>query len=241
MLAGLFQIENWSEALLALCQVMMIDLVLAGDNAVAIGMAAAGVERAKRRQVIWLGLAVAVGMRIGLALIATMLLGVVGLLLAGGALLLWVCWRLAQDLLTRSRAQPGRQDAVARPAPRAVGFRTAFLRILAADLSMSLDNVLGVAGAARDRPMILAFGLLLSIGLTGMAASWIARLLGRRPWIGYFGLLIMLSVAGGMVWQGHRDLVVDLGRTAAYNAALPAPLAIGPQEIARRKGQKGLP
>jgi YjbE family integral membrane protein len=235
-----FQIESGSAALLSLIQVMVIDLVLAGDNAVAIGMAAAGLERSQRRKVIWLGLSAAVAMRIGLALIATLLLGVIGLLLAGGALLLWICWRFARDLAARTRAQAKPNDS-AKPAPRLIGFRTAFLRILAADLSMSLDNVLGVAGAAHDRPMILAFGLLLSIGLTGMAASWIAKLLGRRPWLGYIGLAIMLSVAGGMLWQGHRDLVIDLGQTRAYNDHVPRALAIGKDEIVRRQGQKGLP
>jgi YjbE family integral membrane protein len=238
MPASLFQIESWGAGLLALSQVMMIDLVLAGDNAVAIGMAAAGVERAQRRRVIWLGLAAAVGMRIGLALIATLLLGVFGLLLAGGAMLLWVCWRLAQDLVTHALAQDA-GAVLASAAP--VSFKTAFVRILVADLSMSLDNVLGVAGAARDRPMILAFGLMLSIGLTGLAAAWIARMMGRRPWIGYFGLAMMIWVAGGMIWQGHRDLVVDLKQSDAYNAAMPAPLAIGSGEIAKRQGQKGLP
>jgi YjbE family integral membrane protein len=239
MPAGLISMDNLGEGLLALFQVMMIDLVLAGDNAVAIGMAAAGVERRRRRQVIWLGLATAVAMRIGLALIATVLLGVVGLLLAGGALLLWVCWKLASDLRdahAKSQAEP---DAKASAQP--VSFRTAYVRILIADLSMSLDNVLGVAGAARDRPMILAFGLLLSIGLTGLASTWIARLLNRRPWIAYFGLALMLSVAGGMLWQGHRDLIVDLNKTAVYNAAVPQAVAISPAEIARRHGQQGLP
>ena len=241
MPAELFQIETWSAGLLALFQVMMIDLVLAGDNAVAIGMAAAGVERSQRRKVIWMGLAAAVGMRIGLALIATLLLGVIGLLLVGGALLLWVCWKLGEDLLAHSRAQAAAEDQEPYPPAAPVSFRTAFVRILVADLSMSLDNVLGVAGAARDQPMILAFGLLLSVALTGMAASWIARQMSRRPWIGYFGLIMMLWVAGGMMWQGHRDLMVDLNRVPAYNAALPGPLAISPAEIAKRKGEQGLP
>jgi predicted tellurium resistance membrane protein TerC len=106
---------------------------------------------------------------------------------------------------------------------------------------MSLDNVLGVAGAARDNPVILAFGLALSIGLTGVAASWIADLMSRRPWIGYIGLAIMVWVAGGMIWQGHRELMVDLHGTAAYNAALPSALAIGPDEAAHRQAHKGLP
>ena len=232
---GLFQLEAWSAALLALFQVVMIDLVLAGDNAVAIGMAAAGVERRDRRKIMLLGLSAAVAMRIGLAMVATVLMGVVGLLLAGGALLLWVCWKLALDL------QAAR--AKADPAPRrAVGFKQAFLRILVADLSMSLDNVLGVAGAAHDRPMMMAFGLLLSIGLTGVAAAWIAHAMSQRPWIGYVGLLIIAYVAGGMIWQGHRDLVIDLKQVPAYNAALPGTaLDISHAEILRRRGHKGPP
>lgn len=232
MLSGLFQVEALGATGLALFQVVMIDLVLAGDNAVAIGMVAAGLERRRRRQVILLGLTAAVAMRIGLALIATVLLGLVGLLLAGGALLLWVCWKLARDL---RRARAGAADAGAKAPARSVSFKGAFVRILVADLSMSLDNVLSVAGAAHDRPMILAFGLLLSIGLTGVAAAWIAKAMSRRPWIGYIGLVIMVYVAGGMVWQGHRDLVIDLGQAPAYNQAMPSSLLdIGAREIARR-------
>jgi YjbE family integral membrane protein len=233
MLSSLFQMEALGATGLALFQVVMIDLVLAGDNAVAIGMVASGLERRQRRKVILLGLTAAVAMRIGLALIATVLLGLVGLLLAGGALLLWVCWKLAQEL---RRAQAGAADTGAKAPARPVSFRGAFVRILVADLSMSLDNVLGVAGAAHDRPMILAFGLLLSIGLTGLAAAWVAKAMSRRPWIGYIGLAIMVYVAGGMVWQGHRDLVIDLGQTPAYNQAMPSSLLdIGAREIARRR------
>jgi len=232
---GLFQLEAWSAALLALFQVVMIDLVLAGDNAVAIGMAAAGLDRRDRRKIMLLGLSAAVAMRIGLAMVATVLMGVVGLLLAGGALLLWVCWKLALDLrATRIRA--------ASAARKVIGFKHALLRILVADLSMSLDNVLGVAGAAHDRPMIMAFGLLLSIGLTGAAAAWIAQAMSRRPWIGYVGLLIIVYVAGGMIWQGHRDLIIDLKQVPAYNADLPGTaLDISHGEILHRRGRKGLP
>jgi YjbE family integral membrane protein len=234
MLSGLLQPDVVGPTLLALVQVVMIDLVLAGDNAVAIGMVAAGLERRRRRRVILLGLTAAVAMRIGLALIATLLLGLIGLLLAGGALLLWVCWKLAQDL-RRARAHAADADPGADAPARAVSFRSAFFRILVADLSMSLDNVLGVAGAAHDRPMILAFGLLLSIGLTGLAAAWIARAMSRRPWIGYIGLAMMVYVAGGMIWQGHRDLVIDLGQAPAYNQAMPSSLLdIGARELARR-------
>ena len=232
---GLFQIESLGSAALALFQVVMIDLVLAGDNAVAIGMAAAGLERTQRKKVIVLGLGAAVAMRIGLALIATMLLGVIGLLLAGGALLLWVCWKLAQDL----RASHAETAGSIAPA---ASFRAAFVKILVADLSMSLDNVLGVAGAAHDRPMMMAFGLLLSIGLTGAAASWIAGQMSKRPWIGYIGLVMILYVAGGMIWQGHRDLVIDLKNRPQYNAFMPGTaLDIGDAEVARRAGHKGLP
>lgn len=233
MFSSLFQAEALGAPLLALFQVVMIDLVLAGDNAVAIGMVASGLERSQRRKVILLGLTAAVAMRIGLALIATVLLGLIGLLLAGGALLLWVCWKLAQEL-RNARAGAAAETEGEAPA-RPVSFKSAFIRILVADLSMSLDNVLGVAGAAHDRPMILAFGLLLSIGLTGLAASWVARAMSKRPWIGYIGLLIMLYVAGGMIWQGHRDLVIDLGQAPAYNQTMPSSLLdIGAREIARR-------
>lgn len=233
MFSDLFQVEALGAPLLALFQVVMIDLVLAGDNAVAIGMVAAGLERRQRRRVILLGLAAAVAMRIGLALIATVLLGLIGLLLAGGALLLWVCWKLAQELRS---ARAGAADAGSRAPARPVSFRSAFIRILVADLSMSLDNVLGVAGAAHDRPMILAFGLLLSIGMTGLAAAWIAKAMSKRPWIGYIGLVMMVYVAGGMIWQGHRDLIIDLGEAPAYNQAMPSSLLdIGAREIARRR------
>jgi YjbE family integral membrane protein len=238
MLSGLFQAEALGATGLALFQVVMIDLVLAGDNAVAIGMVAAGLERRRRRRVILLGLTVAVAMRIGLALIATVLLGLIGLLLAGGALWLWVCWKLAQELRSARAAAAAAADTGAKAPARPVSFRSAFVKILVADLSMSLDNVLGVAGAAHDRPMVLAFGLLLSIGLTGLAAAWIAKAMSKRPWIGYIGLAIMVYVAGGMIWQGHRDLVIDLGETPAYNQAMPSSLLdIGAREIARRRAR----
>ncbi len=224
-----------SAGLATLVQVLMIDLVLAGDNAVAVGLAAARLDQRGRRLVIWLGLAAAVALRIGLALIATWLLGLIGLLLAGGLLLLWVCWRLARDL-RRLRAH------TAHATDGAPGFWSAFARILMADVSMSLDNVLGVAGAAHDRPLIMAFGLVLSIALTGLAAGWIARAIQRRPWIGAVGLAIMAYVAAGMIWQGARDLAIDLGQPGAYNAAMPMrALDIGPAETAARKARRALP
>ena len=214
-------------------QVLLIDLVLAGDNAVAVGLAAGSLPAEQRRKVILFGLAAAVVMRIGFALITTQLLGVIGLLLAGGLLLLWVCWKMWRELREQAsdeeaQAQSALEDGAPVPARPVKSFRAAFTQILIADLSMSLDNVLAVAGAAREHPMVLVFGLLLSIALMGVAASWIARLLHRHRWIGYIGLVIVLYVALHMIWEGHRDVVADLGHAPGYNAVMPAPLDIQP-------------
>ncbi|HTI67349.1 MAG TPA: YjbE family putative metal transport protein [Caulobacteraceae bacterium] len=230
-------------ALAAFAQVVMIDLVLAGDNAVAVGMVAAGVEERQRRKVIVLGLGAAVVLLIGFALIATQLLRLVGLLLAGGVLLLWVCWKMWRELRAEGRVAEAAGEAALRGhAPAAEGppksFRAAFVQILLADLAMSLDNVLAVAGAARDYPVVLVGGLLLSITLMGLAANAIARLLQRHRWIGYVGLAIVGYVALHMIWQGHRDLVIDLNETVAYDAAMPfAPIT--PQETAKRLLEHG--
>ncbi|MFN3524347.1 MAG: TerC family protein [Phenylobacterium sp.] len=226
---------QWA-AFSALVQVLLIDLVLAGDNAVAVGLAAGGLPVEQRRKVILWGLAAAVTLRIGFALVTTQLLGIIGLMLAGGLLLLWVCWKMWREL----RAQAAHQEAEAEatfentgpPVRPAKSFRSALMQVVAADVSMSLDNVLAVAGAAREHPMILVFGLLLSIALMGVAASWIARLLHRFRWIGYVGLLIVLYVALHMIWDGHREVVADLGQAAAYNEAMPKALEITPQEAA---------
>ena len=234
------QLAGLQGPLTALLQVLMIDLVLAGDNAVAVGLAAGGLPAKDRKKVILYGLAAAVVLRISFALITTWLLGVIGLLLAGGLLLLWVCWKMWREL----REQASDADAVAvvddDPAtePRArqpKSFKAAFVQVLIADVSMSLDNVLAVAGAAREHPAILIFGLLLSIALMGLAASAIANLLHRHRWIGFAGLAIVLYVALHMIWEGHRSVVMDLDKTAAYNAAAPAPLDISPEELTRHK------
>jgi YjbE family integral membrane protein len=184
----------------------------------------------------------AVVLRIGFALITTQLLAIVGLLFAGGLLLLWVCWKMWRELRDQAAADEADAGAVldsdsgteprARPAK---SFRDAFLQILVADVSMSLDNVLAVAGAAREHPMILVFGLLMSIALMGIAASWIARLLHRFRWIGYVGLAIVLYVALHMMWEGHRTVVVDLSQTRAYNAIMPGPLDISAEEEAEQR------
>jgi YjbE family integral membrane protein len=236
-------------ALAAFFQVVMIDLALAGDNAVAVGLAAAGLPRAQRRRAIVLGLLAAVIMLIGFALVTVHLLRVVGLLLGGGILLLWVCWKMWRELRHQGRAGIAAGEAAlaeatgvadpsaglrARPAAKTKTMGQALLQILVADLAMSLDNVLAVAGAARQHPQVLVAGLLLSITLTGVAASWIARLLQRARWLGYLGLVIVFYVALHMMWQGHRAMVIDMGRTADYNAHVPPALAITPAELAQR-------
>jgi YjbE family integral membrane protein len=223
----------------AFLSVLMIDLALAGDNAVAVGLAAGGLPADHRKKVILYGLGAAVVLRIGFALITTWLLGVIGLLLAGGVLLLWVCWKMWRELrerMTHDQANAMADidgnpstETVARPVK---SFKQAFLQVLIADVSMSLDNVLAVAGAAREHPAILVFGLLLSIVLMGLAASAIANLLHGHRWIGFIGLAIVLYVAGHMVWEGHRSVVMDLDNTAAYNAATPSFMAITPDELA---------
>lgn len=226
--------------LAALLQVLMIDLVLAGDNAVAVGLAAAGLPVDQRKKVILYGLGAAVALRIGFALITAQLLGIAGLLIAGGALLLYVCWRMWREL----RAQAAEQEETAEHAldgeavpgaPRKT-FREAFTQIFLADVSMSLDNVLAVAGAAREHPGILVFGLVFSIALMGVAANFIAKLLHRYRWIGYVGLVIVLYVALHMMWDGYRTDVVRLDRVEQHNAFTPAFLDISPEEAAELRG-----
>ncbi|WP_091738945.1 TerC family protein [Phenylobacterium immobile] len=232
MIAELFN----PAAFTALLQVLMIDLVLAGDNAVAVGLAAGGLPPEQRKKAIFVGLIAAVITRIAFALVTTQLLGIIGLLFAGGLLLLWVCWKMWNEM--RDQAAQDEADAAAamdddpttEPAvKKAKSFKAAFIQILVADISMSLDNVLAVAGAAREHPTVLIFGLLLSIALMGVAAHAIARLLHKYRWIGYIGLVIVLYVAVHMMWQGHQDVVVDLGWRDSYNAAVPSFMDIPPE------------
>ena len=238
----MFANAEWAPAFSAFLQVLMIDLVLAGDNAVAVGLAAGGLPAAGRKKVIMYGLAAAVIMRIGFALITTWLLGVIGLLLAGGALLLWVCWKMWREM-REQRAQDAADaqaaldnDPTTEPTGRPPKtFKQAFTQILIADLSMSLDNVLAVAGAAREHPGVLVFGLILSIILMGVAATWIADLLHKHRWIGYVGLVIVLYVALHMVWEGHRSVVIDLNQVDSYNAVMPSFLDITNAEVIRER------
>ena len=188
--------------LLALAQVLMIDIVLAGDNAVVIGLAAARVPPAMRNKVIWWGLAAAVVLRVGLAMIAVSLMQVIGLTLAGGVLLLWVCWRFWRDI----SGGHAKDHAVAPAA--SVG--KAITQIVVADISMSLDNVLGVAGAAQGHLDVLVIGLLLSVALMGAAANLIARLLERYRWISYLGLAVIVYVAVSMIWHGGHEVLSAL-------------------------------
>jgi YjbE family integral membrane protein len=231
-------------AVSAFFQVVMIDLALAGGNAIAVGLAAAGLPVKQRRRAIVLGLAAAVVMLISFALITTQLLKIVGLLFAGGLLLLWVCWKMWRELRAQGREESAEGEAAledatgvdigAQPkaAARAKTLGQALMQILVADLTMSLDNVLAVAGAARQHPGVLVVGLLLSITLMGVAASWIAKLLHRFRWLGYLGLAIVLWVALHMIWEGGRNVAIDLGRVEAFNSAVPAALAISPAEAA---------
>ena len=185
----------------ALAQVLMIDIVLAGDNAVVIGLAAARVPVTLRKKVIFWGLVAAVVLRIGLAIIAVSLMQVIGLRLAGGILLLWVCWRFWRDIRSGAHGHGAPEMAAGASLKRAI------LQIVLADVSMSLDNVLAVAGAAVGHLDVLIIGLLLSVALMGTAANYIAKLLERYRWISYVGLAIVVYVAVSMIWHGGDQVL----------------------------------
>ena len=194
-------------ALGALLSVVVIDVVLAGDNAVVVGMAAAGLEPKLRRRAIVIGIVVATLLRICLAAVAVQLLAIIGLTLAGGILLLWVAWKFYRDL------SAGGHDALdsVKPAP---GLRQALTQIVLADLSMSLDNVLAVAGTARDHMWVLVTGLVLSVALMGAASEIVARLIGKHRWIAWGGLAIVTFVALRMIYDGWGEVAAVLGLSA---------------------------
>jgi len=205
-----------SEALVAFVQVVMIDLVLAGDNAIVIGLAAAGLPQPQRLRAILVGVMAATVLRILFAGVTTQLLQIIGLLLAGGLLLLWVCWKMWRDLRNSQIAEDDTTETVMECDINADGtivgrasrktFGQAALQIVIADVSMSLDNVLAVAGAAREHPSVLIFGLILSIALMGVAANMIARLLQKHRWVAYVGLAIIFYVACEMIYRGVYEL-----------------------------------
>jgi YjbE family integral membrane protein len=218
------------EAIAALFQVVMIDLALAGDNAIVVGMAAAGLPEQQRTRAIFFGMAGATALLVMFAGITTQLLKLVGLLFAGGVLLLWVCWKMWRELRATANEEEDEDEAVqvltgldinadgtvTGYAPRKTLAQAAG-QIIIADLSMSLDNVLAVAGAAREHPVVLIFGLSLSILLMGVAARFIANLLHKYRWIAYLGLGVILYVALGMVFRGAQELTLVVGAVAGLN------------------------
>lgn len=199
-----------------LVEVILIDLTLAGDNAVVIGLAAAGLPKEQRSKAIMVGIVAATLLRILFATATTYLLTIVGLLLAGGVLLLWVCWKMWWELQRPHHADRGADVLEGGPpsgaAPKPKTLRSAITQIVIADVSMSLDNVLAVAGAARHNPEVLIFGLALSIALMGFAATFIARLLERHRWIAYLGLAVILYVSLDMIARGGAEVWVASGR-----------------------------
>ncbi|WP_242416705.1 YjbE family putative metal transport protein [Sphingomonas panni] len=185
-------------ALAAFGQVVLIDVMLAADNAIVVGALAAGLPADMRRKVILIGVGAALLLRVAFALLVTQLLQVTGLVFAGGLLLVWVAWKMWREL----RGEAG-EDAVVQVAPRS--FASAAWAVAVADVSMSLDNVLAVAGAARDHPGILAIGLILSVALMGVAANVLARVIERYRWVAYVGLAVILYVACRMIVEGLTD------------------------------------
>src|SRR5829696_330768 len=205
------------EAIAVFFEILMIDIVLAGDNAIVVGALAAGLPPEQRKRVILIGVLAALVLRIGFALIVTQLLQVVGLVLAGGLLLLWVAWRMWRELREGPHSAGsdeivGDEHSGLRPAK---SFAAAAWGVAIADVSMSLDNVLAVAGAARDHPGILIVGLVFAVALMGVAANIIARYIERYRWIGYVGLLVIVYVAIKMIYEGWVHPDVGLGKLLA--------------------------
>ena len=192
--------ELWTQ-IVGLLQIAFIDLVLAGDNAIVVGLAVAGLPPEHRRRAILMGLGGAVALRIAFSIVALRLLAILGLTLAGGLLLAWVAWKLWRELRGESRPDAGG----AHPAKRTLGGAVA--AILVADVSMSLDNALAVAGAARDHIKLLVAGLALSVALMAVASEWVARLIVRYRWLAYVGLAVVVYVAVDMIVRGTGEVV----------------------------------
>ena len=199
-------------ALAAFGQVLMIDIMLAGDNAIVVGALAAGLPADQRKKVILIGIIAALVLRIIFALLVTQLMQIVGLIFAGGLLLLWVSFKMYRELRHTGEGAgspeiEGDEHSGLKPAK---SFAGAAWAVAVADVSMSLDNVLAVAGAAREHPGILIIGLLLSVALMGIAANFIARYIERYRWIAWLGLLVIIYVAGKMIYDGYVDPAVGL-------------------------------
>jgi YjbE family integral membrane protein len=194
-------------AMSAFLQVLLIDVVLAGDNAIVVGALAAGLPADQRKKVIAIGVIAALVLRVAFALMVTWLLGIVGLVFAGGLLLLWVAWKMYREIRAGSHS-PGSPEIVGdehsgvKPAK---SFAGAAISVAEADISMSIDNVLGVAGAAREHPGILIVGLVFAVALMGVAANFIARYIERYRWIAWIGLVVILYVAVKMIIEGWVD------------------------------------
>ena len=201
------------KALAAFGSVLMIDLVLAGDNAIVVGALAAGLPTDQRKKVILIGIGAALVLRIFFALIVTWLMGIVGLIFAGGLLLLWVCWKFWREI--REGADNPGSEEIDGDENSGIKSRKSFVAaawaVAVADVSMSLDNVLAVAGAAREHPGILVIGLLLSVAMMGLAANFIARIINRHRWIAYIGLAVIVLVAFKMIYEGWTGTSDTLG------------------------------
>jgi len=191
---------------IALINVIVIDVVLAGDNAIIVGLAASRVSAEFRARVILWGIVGAVLLRVVFAAVATQLLAIVGLTLAGGLILLWVCWKMYREISHRRGAAQGGHAGHGQDGPPPKTFAQAAWQIVMADISMSLDNVLAVAGAAKGSVTVLAIGLGVAIILMAVAANFIARMLGRYPWVTWIGLLIIVWVALDMIYDGSREV-----------------------------------
>ena len=207
---------NSSSAWTALASVILLDLVLAGDNAIVVGALAAGLPPEQRKKVIFIGVIAALVLRVVFALMVNILMGVIGLIFVGGLLLIWVAWKMYRDL-KRSEAteSPGSPEILGdenRGIPAAKSFAAAAWAVAVADVSMSLDNVLAVAGAAKDHPGIMIVGLIFAVALMGIAANVIAQYIERYKWIAWFGMAVIVYVAGKMIYEGWTDPDLGVGR-----------------------------
>ena len=207
---------NSSSAWTALASVILLDLVLAGDNAIVVGALAAGLPPEQRKKVIFIGVIAALVLRVVFALMVNILMGVIGLIFVGGLLLIWVAWKMYRDLKRSEATQsPGSPEILCDEnsgIPAAKSFAAAAWAVAVADVSMSLDNVLAVAGAAKDHPGIMIVGLIFAVALMGIAANVIAQYIERYKWIAWFGMAVIVYVAGKMIYEGWTDPDLGVGR-----------------------------